>query len=263
MTIYPLWNGRAPGADTEVPLIEAYHPAEKTSTATFLILPGGAYAGRAPHEGRAYAEFFNSLGLSAFVLSYRVSPATFPDPLLDARRAMRYLRANAAHLDIDPDRIAVIGSSAGGHLAAFLSTYREPIAGEGVDELDALPYLPNAQVLCYPVISSDEAVSHAYSYRKLLGDQYDARDAFSPELLVADDTPRAFLWHTAEDAAVNVCNSYRYATALREHNVPCEMHIFPFGAHGLGLSPNDAHVAQWCGLLTAWLRLNGFLPAGA
>lgn len=263
MTTYPLWEGRAPGAETEVPAIDAYIPEGRTTAAAILILPGGAYMGRAPHEGAAFAEYFNTLGMPAFVLTYRVSPATFPDPLLDARRAMRYLRANAEGFGIDPDRIAVIGSSAGGHLAALLSTYREPIAGEGADAIDALPYLPNAQILCYPVISSDEAVSHAYSYHKLLGDLYEDRAAYSPELLVTAETPRAFVWHTAEDAAVNVQNSYRYATALREHGVACEMHIFPYGAHGLGLSPKDAHVAQWTGLVAAWLRLSGFLPAEA
>ena len=263
MTTYPLWEGNAPGANTEIPRIEAYIPTDKTSTAAVLILPGGAYTGRAPHEGAAFAEHFNALGLSAFVLCYRVAPARFPDPLLDARRAMRYLRANATALEIDPDRIAVIGSSAGGHLAAFLSTYHETIAGEGVDAIDALPYLPNAQILCYPVISSDEAVSHAYSYKQLLGERYDERAAFSPELLVTEGTPRAFIWHTAEDAAVNVINSYRYATALREHNISSEMHIFPYGPHGLGLANNDAHVAQWVDLLSAWLRLSGFLPAEA
>lgn len=263
MTTYPLWEGNIPGNVTEVPAIDAYIPEEKVSTAALLILPGGAYTGRAPHEGKGFAEFFNSLGLSAFVLAYRVSPATFPDPLLDARRAMRYLRANAERFGIDPDRIAVVGSSAGGHLAALVSTYTAPLAEEGADAIDALPYLPNAQVLCYPVISSDEAVSHAYSYKKLLGDRYGERDAVSPELLVTEGTPRAFLWHTADDAVVNVQNSYRYATALREHGVPCEMHIFPFGPHGLGLAPNDAHVAQWAGLLAAWLLLIGFLPEEA
>lgn len=261
MDTYLLWNEKAPGADTEVPLIEAYIPAEKKSRAAFLILPGGAYAHRAPHEGVGYAEFLNAFGISAFVVSYRVSPAVFPDPLLDARRAVRYLRANAEKFDIDPEKIAVIGSSAGGHLAAFLSTYRAPIEGEGVDAIDGYDFLPNMQVLCYPVISSDEAISHAYSYQKLLGERYAERDQFSPELLVATDTPPAFIWHTAEDAAVSVENSYRYATALKMKGVPCEMHIFPYGAHGRGVGKNEPHVAQWVGLLKNYLKLYGFLPS--
>ena len=263
MDTYLLWNDKAPGADTEVPMLEAYIPQDKKSRAAFLILPGGAYAGRARHEGEGYAAFLNEFGISAFVVGYRVAPARFPDPLLDARRAVRYLRANAEKFDIEPDKIAVIGSSAGGHLAAFLSTYREAIVGEGIDEIDAYDYLPNLQVLCYPVISSDEAVTHAYSYKMLLGDRYDDRAEYSPELLVAADTPPAFIWHTAADQAVNVENSYRYATALRTAGVPCEMHIFPYGVHGLGVSPADPHVAQWVGLLKNYLVLYGYLSSEA
>lgn len=260
MDTYQLWSEKAPGAETEAPLLEAYIPEKRKTRAAFLILPGGAYAHRAPHEGVGYAEFLNSFGISAFVVGYRVSPATFPDPLLDARRAVRYLRANAEKFDIDPERIAVIGSSAGGHLAAFLSTYRKPLEGEGGDEIDTYDYLPNLQVLCYPVISSDEQISHAYSYRMLLGDLYDDRAAYSPELLVSADTPPAFIWHTAEDAAVSVENSYRYATALKMNNIPCEMHIFPFGAHGRGVGKNEPHVAQWVPLLKNYLTLYGYLP---
>ena len=261
MDTYTLWNEKAPGAETEVPKLEVYLPEVKKSRAAFVVLPGGAYWGRAPHEGVGYAEFLNAFGIAAFVVGYRVAPARFPDPLLDARRAVRYLRANAERFDIDPDRIAVIGSSAGGHLAAFLSTYREPIAGEGVDEIDTFDYLPNLQVLCYPVISSDEAVSHAGSYKNLLGERYDEREAFSPELLVSGTTPPAFIWHTAEDAAVSVENSYRYATALKQNSIPCEMHIFPYGAHGRGVAKNDPHIAQWLPLLKNFLILFGFLPS--
>ena len=260
MNTYPLWEGTAPGADTEVPSVTYYPPNEKRGRAAFLIFPGGAYTGRAAHEGAGYAEFLNAFGLTAFVVSYRVSPATFPDPLLDARRAVRFVRANAERFDIDPDKIAVIGSSAGGHLAAFLSTYRAPLAGEGADALDALDPYPNAQVLCYPVISSDEAISHAYSYRKLLGDRYEEREKYSPELLVTPETPEAFIWHTAADPVVNVTNSYRYAAALRAANVPCEVHVFPFGPHGMGVAANDPHVAQWVPLLREWLILGGYLP---
>ena len=263
MDTYLLWNEKAPGADTEVPILEAYIPAKRKSRAAFVIFAGGAYAMRASYEGGGYAEFLNEFGISAFVVSYRVSPATFPDPLLDARRAVRFVRANAERFDIDPDKIAVIGSSAGGHLAAFLSTYRKPIAGEGVDEIDTFDFLPNIQVLCYPVISSDEAVGHTYSYKKLLGDLYDTRDEYSPELLVATDTPPAFIWHTAGDQAVNVENSYRYATALKKNGVPCEMHIFPYGRHGLGVASDDPHVAQWVPLLKNYLKLYGFLPSEA
>jgi acetyl esterase/lipase len=147
-----------------------------------------------------------------------------------------------------------MGSSAGGHLAALVSTYLDPIEGEGRDEIDKEDFLPNGQILCYPVIASDERIAHIGSYQNLLGERFGEKEKFSPELLVCEKTPEAFLWHTAADAAVNVCNSYRYATALREHNVPCEMHIFPEGPHGLGTAPMMPYVSRWTALLIDWLR---------
>ena len=263
MTTYPLWEGKAPGAETEVPSVDCYLPDRKTTDAAIVIFPGGAYSGRAPHEGGAFAEFFAALGMTAFVVAYRVFPAHFPDPLLDARRAVRFVRANAEKFGIDPAKVVAIGSSAGGHLTAFLSTYREKIEGEGADAIDDLDPFPNLQVLCYPVISSDEAISHKGSYQNLLGDRYGEREIFSPELLVTRETPPAFLWHTAEDSAVSVENSYRYATALKVAGIPCEMHIFPFGPHGRGLAVREPHVAQWRPLIRNWLILNGYLPEEA
>lgn len=259
MTTYPLWEGTFPGTPTEIPTITHYSPVEKQSDAAVVIFPGGGYHHRAKHEGEGYAEFLNAFGLNAFVVDYRVAPARFPDPLLDARRAVRFVRANAKQLGIDPDKVAVMGSSAGGHLAALVSTYCEGIEGEGADEIDNFDALPNAQVLCYPVVSSDEALGHLNSYRNLLGDRYEERAAVDPELLVTAATPRAFLWHATPDAVVNVTNSYRYATALREAGVPCEVHTFPVGTHGMGVAASNPHVAQWVGLLKNWLILIGFL----
>ena len=255
---FSLFDDKAPGAETMVPKITFYPSLQKCSDATVVIFPGGAYACRASHEGEGYAGLFNTFGMNAFVVDYRVAPAHFPDQLLDARRAVRFVRANAEKFGISKDKIAVMGSSAGGHLAAFVSTYRAPIEGEGVDEIDKEDDLPNAQILCYPVISSDEAVSHAGSYHNLLGDRYGDRDAFSPDLIADEKTPQAFIWHTADDGGVNVINSYRYATRLREKNVPCELHVFPNGAHGLGLAPHVPHVRQWTELLRNWLNYIGF-----
>ncbi len=267
MNVYHLWEGNVPGKMLEEPTLTQYSPAVKTTKAAVLILPGGGYAHRAKHEGEGYAEFLNGLGMEAFVLAYRVTCGKptdgvplFPYTLLDVRRAMRYLRANAEALGIDADRIAVMGSSAGGHLAALTSTYRGPIDGEGVDALDEVNYIPNAQILCYPVISSDEAVSHSGSYKNLLGNRYEERDAFSPDKIADETTPMAFLWHTAEDGAVNVTNSYLYAAKLRTLKIPCEMHIFPFGGHGRGLAADDPHIHQWAGLLENWFRLMEWLP---
>ena len=143
------------------------------------------------------------------------------------------------------------------HIAG--NVYTEKIEGEGMDELDKTDFLPNAQILCYPVISSDETISHKWSYMSLLGEEYPNRDKYSPELLVSENTPKAFIWHTAGDQSVPVENSYRYATALSRKGVECELHVFPFGRHGLALSLDDAHVAQWKGLLLSWFRLNAWL----
>ena len=256
---YDLWNEKAPGAETEVPKIEYYASDRRTSDAAVVIFPGGGYGARAPHEGAGYAKLLNSFGISAFVVSYRVSPARFPDELLDARRAVRFVRSIADKLNIDKNKIAVMGSSAGGHLAAFVSTFRNAIDGEGIDDIDNEDYIPNAQILCYPVISSDESISHKGSYMNLLGEKYDERENFSPELIADEKTPQAFIWHTADDAVVNVENSYRYATTLKRLGISCEMHIFPHGPHGLGTAAERPHVAIWTELLKNWLRYIGFI----
>ncbi len=236
-----------------------HYPALKYgSRAAVVIFPGGAYAVRAAHEGEGYAQFLNAIGVHAFVVNYRVAPDAFPAPLLDARRAVRFVRANAERFGIDKDKIAVMGSSAGGHLAALVATYRGSLDGEGGDSLDGESPIPNAQILCYPVISGDEAIAHIGSYRNLLGNRYKDRMAFSPDVIADQDTPQAFIWHTANDAAVNVINSYRYATRLRLLSIPCEMHIFPNGPHGIGTAPNRPHVRQWLGLLENWLLYIGF-----
>ena len=259
MTTIQLWEN-VPGLCEEVPVLE-YYPAEtKTSDATVVICPGGGYAMRAGHEGKGYAEYFNALGMDAFVCEYRVAPHRFPLPLLDIRRSIRYVRAHAAEYGVNPEKIAVMGSSAGGHLAALVSTYTAPVEFEGADELDEVCPLPNASILCYPVVHlPDETnIAHVGSYKNLLGEDTDYAK-YSPNLLVNDTTPTAFLWHTSDDAVVNVINSYLYAKALREHNIKHEMHIFPSGYHGLGVATNMPHVAQWTGLLKNWLIDLGWL----
>lgn len=257
-----LWEN-TPGLCEEIPTLEYYPAKEKKTNATVVICPGGAYAMRAAHEGKGYAEFLNTLGMDAFVCQYRVSPHRFPLPLLDIRRAIRLVRARAVEFGIDPNKIAVMGSSAGGHLAALASTYKAPIAFEDMDEIDTQCCMPNAQILCYPVIHCPDElqVAHVGSFENLLGvGKEEDYPAFSCDDLVSEDTPQAFLWHTAADAGVNVRNSYLYAAALRNHNVSCEMHIFPHGRHGLGLATAEApHVAQWSHLLENWLTYIGWL----
>ena len=252
--LYNIWSDDTIGVDFQ------YYPAtSKITDAAVIILPGGAYAGHADHEGKGYAEMFNAFGLSAFVLKYRVMPNYFPLPLLDARRAVRYVRYNAEKFGIDKNKILVIGSSAGGHLTALLSTYKEKLPEEGVDEIDEEDCIPNGQILCYPVICSNENIGHMGSYKHLLGDLYTERDKFSPELLVCEDTPRAFIWHTSTDDLVKVSNSYRYAEALANVGVLCEVHVYPIGGHGWGTAKDLPYIARWTDCLKEWLILNKFL----
>lgn len=255
--VFSLWTD-VPGTQTETPTLTYYPPLQKASDAAVVIFPGGGYEHRAEHEGEGYAHMLNSFGITAFVVAYRVFPARFPDPLSDARRAVRYVRHHAEQFGIDATKIAVMGSSAGGHLSALLCTYDKSVLGDGIDEIGMEDYLPNAQILCYPVISSDEEITHAGSYRNLLGEDFAKWEEYSPEKLVSEKTPQAFIWHTAEDPGVSVINSYCYATALRKANVPCELHVFPYGGHGMGLASYAPHVAQWNELLHRWLQLIGY-----
>ena len=259
MQTFNLWTN-TPGLCEEIPVIE-YYPAEnRISDATVVIYPGGGYVGRAPHEGKGYAEYFNSIGMDAFVCEYRVSPHRFPLELLDARRSVRWVRYHAKEYGLDPHKVAVMGSSAGGHLAGLVSTYSAPIEFEDQDEIDREDPIPDATILCYPVchMPDETNVAHVGSFENLCGDRTDY-ETFSNDLNVTDSTPPAFLWHTSDDGAVNVINSYLYATALRQHGIPHELHVFPHGPHGLGLAQGLPHVAQWAGLMKNWLVSMGWL----
>ena len=261
MTTYSLWE-HIPGLCEETPVLDFYPAENKKTDACFVILPGGGYGMRAEHEGKGYAEMLNAMGLNAFVCQYRVSPHRFPLPLQDARRAVQFVRSKAEEFGIAPNKIALMGSSAGGHLAALTSTYREPVPPATADAVDAFDFLPNATVLCYPVIwEVDESqITHAGSYQNLLGDQFDTMNGkINPAKLVNNTTPPAFLWHTSDDAAVNVCNSFRYGEALRNRNIPFEMHVFPNGPHGLGVAADRPHIHQWVNLMQNWLIDLGWL----
>lgn len=258
-----LWEN-TPGMCEEVPTITVYEPDNKTHSGAVVIFPGGGYCGRAPHEGEGYARFLAEHGFCAFVVDYRVSPHRFPLPLLDARRGVRYARHFADKYGIDKNKIAVMGSSAGGHLAALTSTYFGGIDFEGVDDIDKEDFIPDAQILCYPVIKLlGKGIAHLGSGANLLGErQAEDGEAYSPDLIASEKTPRAFIWHTFSDGGVNVINSLDYARKLRELQIPTELHIFPDGVHGLGLAEGDddiqRHVSQWSGLLLNWLDYIGF-----
>lgn len=265
-----LWK-TIPGMCEEIPTITAYIPDNKTSAGAVVILPGGGYRKRAPHEGKRYAEFLTDNGITAFVVEYRVAPHRFPLPLLDARRGIKFVRFFADKYGIDKSKIAIMGSSAGGHLAALTSTYFKDIeTNTPSDEIDGEDFIPNAQILCYPVIKLlEEGVAHIGSGRQLLGEMRDTlAKGLEPHTLVTAKTPPAFIWHTHADSEVNVINSLEYAKSLKNNGVDAELHVFPHGRHGMGLAdipdPSDTHgklskhVSQWSGLLLNWLRYMGF-----
>lgn len=257
--INDLWNKNSEIYDENVK-ITTYFPENKKSNIGIVIFPGGGYAGRAEYEGKDYAEFLANNGYVAFVVDYRVTPNKFPIPLYDARRAIKTVRYNSKKYGIDKNKIAVMGSSAGGHLAALVSTYFEALKLENTDEIDRERFIPDFQILCYPVISLfGKGITHYGSGKNLLGESYpEMCEELSPHLTVSDKTPPAFIWHTFFDEIVNVKNSLMYAESLKNYEIKTELHIFPDGFHGMGLATGEDtvshHVAQWQNLLLKWLE---------
>lgn len=254
-----LWSDQAPGSQGESPEdkphLISYLVESATPAPAVIIFPGGGYAHRADHEGKPVAAWLNSLGISALVLNYRVAPYRHPCPLQDAQRAVRLARSRATDWGVDPQRLGVLGFSAGGHLAATLSTHFDQGVKTASDPVDRQSCRPDFAVLCYPVITLLGDHRHAGSMRNLLGEspnEATVRD-LSAESQVSFDTPPTFLWHTADDAGVPVENSLLYASALRRHEVPFALHIFPHGRHGLGLATGDPEVEAWTGLCGQWL----------
>lgn len=262
----PLWPQGAPGALSQtakdIPTLTPHIPAEPNGAAIVLI-PGGSYSGIFEGQADPFAAWLNQQGITVFVLRYRLGSAgyRYPAQLQDAVRAMRYVRKNAPQWKVSASRIGVMGFSAGGHLVSTLLNRPEDgdiPSGEGVDQVSARPDLA---VLCYPVISMITK-PHATSRERLLGaapsDEFLRKT--SSELQVRDGLPPCFVWHTAEDKAVSVEHSLLFAAALREHHVPCELHIYQRGDHGTGLMGTDH---PWMNNLLFWLREQGFITAAA
>lgn len=267
-TTVPLWTGQAPGAlgaaDSDIPTLTLYFPRNTNAPMTGVIVaPGGGYSNLAMnHEGRQVASYLNSLGIAAFVLKYRLGPRyRHPIELGDAQRAIRTVRAKAAEWRITPDRIGILGFSAGGHLASTASTHFDAGDAGAVDPIDRVSSRPDFTVLGYPVVTLTEAWTHTGSRTALLGEKYDPAVALSlsNETQVTPQTPPAFLFHTNADTGVPAENSVYYYLALRKARVPAELHIFRDGPHGVGLAMNDPALAEWPSLLRLWLRASGFL----
>lgn len=259
-----LWEGEIPGYEPslseEIPKLTPYLIKSGKTHAAVIICPGGGYDHRAAHEGEPVAKWLNKLGVSAFVLAYRVAPYKHPYPLLDGKRAVRFLRYHAAQWQIDPDKILVLGFSAGGHLAAMVGTHFDQGDKKAADPVERLSSKPNGMILCYPVITCGE-FRHQGSITNLLGDKPEQNivDYLSGEKNVTNEIPPTFLWHTADDASVPVENTLQFAAALSKEQVAFEVHIFPHGRHGLGLADGNPEIAVWTELCAQWLKKMNFI----
>jgi acetyl esterase/lipase len=264
----PLWENRAPGAlgdaDADRPTLTIFRAAGRPTGGTSVIIaPGGGYVNLSmDKEGRQIASWFNAMGVTAFVLKYRLGPRYHhPIELGDAQRAIRLVRSRAMQFGIAPDRIGMMGFSAGGHLAATAGTRFDDGNASAPDEVDRVSSRPDFLILAYPVISTDPAIAHAGSVRSLLGDNPTPAllQELSADLHVTAKTPPTFLFSTNADTAVPAENTIRFYLALRQAKVPAEMHIFENGPHGVGLDLGDPALSLWPTLLTNWLRGRGLL----
>lgn len=245
------------------PMIEVYAAPEALANGTAVVIcPGGGYSGLAfQHEGVQVAKWLNSLGITAFLLQYRLpSDLIMEDksigPLQDVQEAIRIVRRKAKEWKIDPAKVGVMGFSAGGHLASTASTHYDKMVYTPLDDLTARP---DFSILIYPVISMH--IGHEGSKHNLIGEAASAEmiDHFSSDLQVNENTPPAFLVHSVDDAVVRVENSIRYLLALKQHNVPAELHIYEKGGHGYGLGRTEDTTNQWPQACEKWLKMKGLL----
>jgi acetyl esterase/lipase len=279
-----LWPNGAPGAlgDAEIdkPRMYIFLPKQRSTSTAILIIPGGGYQHVAiGHEGFQIAEWLNEQGMPAFVLDYRVKPYRYPVPIDDGRRAMRLLRAHAEEYGIDPNRIGVWGSSAGGHLASSLGTHCESVAATATntsvstsaripvsdDPVDHLSCKPDFMVLAYPVIAMEQPSAHSGSRKNLFGPDPDPAvlHEYSNQYAVTSDTPPTFIFATTGDPVVPVENSLDFYRALVRAHVPVEMHLFDYSNHGCGLCGSIVPLRVWPALLRTWLIDKSLLPLNA
>jgi acetyl esterase/lipase len=265
-----LWDGAAPGAlgdaEEDRPTLTMYAVfEEKELRPAVIVLPGGSYGWLATnHEGRQIANWLNAMGITAFVLRYRLGPKYhYPVELWDAQRAIRMVRARAKEFGVLPDKIGVIGFSAGGHLASTTETHFDAGNATAKDAIDRVSSRPDFAILAYPVISLVAKYAHAGSRENLLGKNPKAGLAkeLSNEFQVTKETPATFLWSTSTDDTVPPENSVAFYLALLKAGVPAELHIFAKGPHGVGLDLRDPSVGMWGELVLEWLRGRGVIEA--
>lgn len=247
--------------DIETPQMWAYLPEKKLTTgAAVVIFPGGGYGLLATdHEGHEYAKWLAARGIAGFVVKYRVSgnPALgyqFPIPFLDARRAIRSVRSKSVEWGIDPKKIGVMGSSAGGHLASLCAThFTDSFSLETQDEIDLLVCRPDFAILIYPVIAMTPPIAHSGSRKNLLGENpsIEIANQYSTAKSVTPETPPIFIVSTSDDS-VDCRNSLEFATACKANKVPVSLHLFETGGHGYGMKGKST-LAAWPMLLEQWL----------
>jgi acetyl esterase/lipase len=263
----PLWPEGPPGVAKDAPgprpTLTLYRPSpDKATGAAVVVCPGGGYGGLADHEGRPIAEWLNGLGVTAVVLKYRLAPQSHhPAMLQDAARAIRTVRANAETWKVAPNRVGVLGFSAGGHLASTIATHFDPGDPNATDPVEKYSSRPDRAILIYPVITLTAPYTHNGSKRNLLGESpsQELTESLSNELQVSKETPPTFLVHTDEDTIVPPENSLLFALALRKAKVPVELHLFEKGPHGLGLGRPGFAFSEWPQLCAKWLEGQGFL----
>ena len=271
-TILHLWEDTTPMAlgaeDKDSPTLTLYPVSGGDATdCGVIICPGGGYSHLAmEHEGYQIAEWFNSIGVSAFVLKYRLPSggSRYPVSLMDAQQAVRLVRYNAEKWNIDPAKIGIIGFSAGGHLASSVGTHFEkPVAlAKTLSKIDMVSCRPDFMVLVYPVISMQDEITHKGSKENLLGNnpKPERVELMSNEKQVTSETPPTFLVHASDDKTVVPENSIRFYRALQKANVPVEMHIYLKGGHGFGMRPAAGPASQWPEVCRDWMQQLGFLP---
>jgi len=247
------------------PTLTVYSPAAGRATGTAVVVcPGGGYVHLAmTHEGTDVCKWLNSLGITAFLLKYRLpSDETMVDktigPLQDAQRAIQVVRERAKDWGINPGAVGIMGFSAGGHLASTAGTHFNHSV---IENPAGVSLRPDFMVLLYPVISFSDSIGHRGSRDNLLGKDPDPVQVqlYSNELQVTDQTPPTFLVHAEDDKTVMVVNSLYFYEALVKHHVPAEMHIFPKGGHGFGMRNPTSGADQWPDRLAEWMKVNGWI----
>ncbi len=260
---FPLWEKDVPNAlgteAKDIPTCIAYVlPKSASTTAALVILPGGGYGHLAmDHEGHQIARWANKLGMSAFICDYRHRGKGYghPNPMLDAQRLIRTVRSRASEWNVDPNRVGIIGFSAGGHLCSTTLTHFDAGKTDATDPIDKVSCRPDFGILCYPVIDFDRPYTHGGSQKNLLGQDADPQlvKSLTNSTQVTKETPPTFLWHTAEDKVVPIENSLRFYSSLSSAGVLSEMHCFPLGRHGLGLAASTPGCSAWPELCHQWL----------